>query len=192
MYYWWEAPLWGSIGRAPSLVDIWPFFFFQTDHKTAQRNLLPLGRIIWDHAVHPGCWLCLLSRAFSSFQTVSEVNPGTAVERARCCHCVCQVSFCFIPTFWVLHKTTRLSTHGHACDFPSRVAVAKPVRNICLIFCCQAGFIGSGHHGHFSWLHHCFFLWGHHRGPVSPVMLQLDWALLILPVTRQTYKYRLL
>lgn len=87
---------------------------------------MPLGRIIWDHAVHPGCWLCLLSRAFSSVQTVSEVNPSTAVERARCCHCVCQVSFCFIPTFWVLHKTTRLSTHGHACDFPSRVAVTKP------------------------------------------------------------------
>lgn len=67
------------------------FFFLQTDHKTAQRNLLPVGRIIWDHAVHPGCWLCLLPGAFSSVQTVSEVDPGAAVERARCRHRVRQV-----------------------------------------------------------------------------------------------------
>lgn len=56
------------------------------------------------------------------------------------------------------------------------------VRNSCLILCCQAGVISSGHHGHFSWLHHCFFLWRHHRGPVSPVMLLLVWALHILYV----------
>lgn len=34
-------------------------------------------------------------------------------------------------------------------------------------FLLQVGFINSGSHGFFSWLHHCFFLRGHPGGPVS-------------------------
>lgn len=78
-----------------------------------------------------------------------------------------------------------ISPHMYVCYHAWQIiaSVAKPNnQKQLLIFCCQAGLISSGRHGHLSWLHHCFFLWGHHRGPVSPVMLLLVWAVLILHV----------
>lgn len=54
-------------------------------------NFSPLRQIVREHAVHPSCWICVLSRPFPSVQTMSEVNPSTAVERTRCSNCVCQV-----------------------------------------------------------------------------------------------------
>lgn len=54
-------------------------------------NFLPLGQLARDHADHPSCWVCVLSRPFPSVQTMPEVNPSTAMERRRCGHCVCQV-----------------------------------------------------------------------------------------------------
>lgn len=75
----------GSIGTTPSLIDISLFFFFvclfiPDGSQDCFQTFLPLGRIIGDHAVHPSCWLRLLSGAFPSVQTVSKVNPSAAVE----------------------------------------------------------------------------------------------------------------
>lgn len=70
-------------------------FFFPDGSQDCLQTFLPLGRIIRDHAVHPSCWLRLLSGAFPSVQTVSEVNPGAAVGRAGCCHRVGQVRLPF-------------------------------------------------------------------------------------------------
>lgn len=57
-------------------------------------NFLPLRQIDRDHADHPSCWLCVLSRPVPTVQTMSEVNPSTEVERTRCSNCICQVSPC--------------------------------------------------------------------------------------------------
>lgn len=175
----------------------WHFavLFFQTDHKTAYRpfclldgssgimlSILAAGSVFF-----PGLFL-LSKQCLKSIPALRWSERDAVIVSARW-------DSPFLPVFWALHETTRLSTHGRACDFPShvrtyvitsgrllRLSPKRTIRNSCLIFCCQAGLIGSGRHGHLSWLHHCFFLWGHHRRPVSPVMLLLVWALLILHV----------
>lgn len=54
-------------------------------------NFLPLRQITRDHAGHPSCWVCVLSRPFPAVQTMPEDNPSTEVEWRRCSHCICQV-----------------------------------------------------------------------------------------------------
>lgn len=165
-----EAPV--QINRNYSFTH-WHFtvffvcLFIPDGSQDCFQTFLPLGRIIGDHAVHPSCWLRLLSGAFPSVQTVSKVNPSAAVEWARCRHRVCQVRFSFFSL---------VISPSHVCHTCGRLSCPSPngtIRNGYFLFCCQAGVIGSGRHGHFSRLHHCLFLWGHHRGPVSPVMLLL-------------------
>lgn len=136
------------------------FYFFSERGKSdgsqdCPPNFSPLRQIVREHAVHPSCWICVLSRPFPSIQTMSEVNPSTAVERKRCSNCVCQVRPLQVLALDLIH------VEEYICLIP--------------VFWSQAGIISPGRHGFFSWLHHCFFLRGHHRGPVSQEMLIIIW-----------------
>lgn len=104
---------------------------------------------------------------------LSSCPPGEIFFDLSFRLCVKQPGGLHLDMLAVPHHTYVI-TCGRLLDLWSK----RTIRNRCLTFCCQAGIIRSGCHGHFRWLHHCFFLWGHHRGPVSPVMLLLVWALL--------------
>lgn len=54
-------------------------------------NFLLLRRIDRDHADHPSCWVCVLSRPFPAVQTMPEVHPSAEMERRRRSHRVCKV-----------------------------------------------------------------------------------------------------
>lgn len=81
------------------LLHQFSFGFFSERGKSDRSqdcplNFLPLRQIDRDHADHPSCWLCVLSRPVPTVQTMSEVNPSTEVERTRCSNCICQVRSC--------------------------------------------------------------------------------------------------
>lgn len=88
-FYWW------SIWSVYPLLDVLCFpergKIDGSQGPDCPLNFLPLRQIARDHADHPSCWVCVLSRAFPAVQTMPEIHPSAEMERRRCSHRVCEV-----------------------------------------------------------------------------------------------------
>lgn len=125
-------------------------FFFLDGSQDCLQTVSPPGRIIGDHAVHPSCRLRLLPGAFPSVQTVSEVHPGAAVQRARCRHRVCQVrTSSLYPTSGLSIKqlgcadtdTPALGRQSEASEMAVELSAARLVSSVQAVMATSAGYI---------------------------------------------------